>query len=71
MSKVNIYVSYDPLTEQLSILLPDTTLVADRKTGTLRTDEMTENATARHERSLGTVMFADVVNLIANKVKGY
>ena len=71
MSKVNIYVSYDRIADQMTIMLPDTKLVADRKTGTLRTEIMTEERTETHERSLGNVMFADMVNLIANKVKGY
>ena len=70
--RVNIYVSYDPSTEQIAILLPGTTLVADRKTGTLNiSDESKEGSTTEHSRSLRTVMFSDVVNMIANKVKGY
>lgn len=70
--KVNIYVSYDQSTEQIAILLPGTTLVADRKTGTLNiSDESKEGSTTELSRSLGTVMFSDVVNMIANKVKGY
>ena len=70
--KVNIYVSYDQSTEQMAILLPGTTLVADRKNGTLNiSDEFSEGQSTEHSRSLGTVMFSDVVNMIANKIKGY
>lgn len=70
--KINIYTCYNPATDTLTIKLPDTDLIADRKTGVLRiVDEKSEGEVTEHGRNLGSVMFADVVNYIINKTKGY
>lgn len=70
--KINIYTCYNPATDTLTIKLPDTDLIADRKTGILRiVDEKSEGEFSEHGRSLCSVMFADVVNYIINKTKGY
>lgn len=70
--KINIYTCYNPATDTVTIKLPGTDLIADRKTGILRiVDEKSEGEVTEHGRSLGSVMFADVVNFIINKTKGY
>lgn len=72
MEKINIYTCYNPATDTVTIKLPGTDLIADRKTGILRiVDEKSEGEVTEHGRSLGSVMFADVVNFIINKTKGY
>lgn len=72
MGKVNIYTCYNPATDTMTISLPGTDLIADRKTGTLRiVKEVAEGEFAEHGCSLGNVMFSDVVNMIVNKVKEY
>ena len=70
--KINIYTCYNPEDDTLIIKLPETDLIADRKTGILRiVDEKSEGEFSEHSRSLGSVMFADVVNFVINKTKEY
>lgn len=70
--KVNIYTCYNPANDTVTIKLPGTDLIADRKTGILRiVDEKSEGEFSEHSRSLCNVMFADVVNYIINKTNGY
>lgn len=70
--KINIYTCYNPEDDTVTIKLPGTDLIADRKAGTLRiVEEKSEGEFSEYGRSLGSVMFADVVNFIINKTKEY
>ena len=70
--KINIYTCYNPEDDTLTIKLPATDIIADRKTGVLRfVEEKSEGEFTEHGRSLGSVMFADVVNFVINKTKEY
>ena len=70
--KINIYTCYNPEDDTVTIKLPGTDLIADRKTGVLRfVEEKSEGEFTEYGRSLGCVMFSDVVNFIVNKTKEY
>ena len=70
--KINIYTCYNPEADTLTIKLPGTDLIADRKSGTLRiVEEKSEGKFTEYVRNLRNIMFADMVDFIGNKTKEY